>query len=87
MSKTTTVRALMDPDKKEKVGDILHRLGINHSDAINIYYSLIEEFNGLPFELKIPKSKAHASVLSPELKVHLKASIKQNKQLGELLAR
>ncbi|MBC8548203.1 MAG: type II toxin-antitoxin system RelB/DinJ family antitoxin [Candidatus Brocadiales bacterium] len=87
MSKTTTVRALMDPEKKESVGDILKRLGINHSEAINIYYSLIEEFNGLPFELRIPKQTKDPQKLSDTLRSHLKASIKQNRELGQLLAK
>ncbi|MGD8782043.1 MAG: hypothetical protein PVH88_24155 [Ignavibacteria bacterium] len=38
MGRTVTVRAMIDPKKKERVSKILSRLGINHSEAINIYY-------------------------------------------------
>lgn len=88
MSKTATVRALIDPIKKAKVEKILKRIGINHSEAINIYYSLIEEFKGLPFELRLPEDQKQVLV-SPNLDTirHLKQSIKKNHRLGELLAK
>ena len=87
VNKTVTVRAMIDPKKKERVSKILSRLGINHSEAINIYYSLIEEYKGLPFELKLPDNASIRKDENPELIGHLKASIKQNRKLGELLAK
>jgi len=87
MNKTVTVRAMIDPKKKERVSKILSRLGINHSEAINIYYSLIEEYKGLPFELKLPEEKTEKKNENAEVINHLKASIKQNRKLGELLAK
>ena len=88
MSKTATVRALIEPDKKEKVSKILHRLGLNHSEAINIYYSLIEECKGLPFDLKLPEDEISQKdiQLDKEIVMHLKKSIKKNHKLGKLLA-
>ena len=84
--RTTTVRALIDPQRKENVSKILRRMGINHSEAINIFYSLIEEYKGFPFELKLPEN-LRESDLNPDLIAHLKTSIKKNYQLGELLAK
>ncbi|PIZ69741.1 MAG: type II toxin-antitoxin system antitoxin, RelB/DinJ family [Candidatus Marinimicrobia bacterium CG_4_10_14_0_2_um_filter_48_9] len=89
MSKSTTVRAMMDPKKKEKVNNILGRLGLNHSEAINIYYSLIEEYKGLPFPLTLPDSGSETETtteLRPEVLKHLKRSVRKNHRLGELLA-
>ena len=83
--RSTTVRALIDPKKKENVSKILRRMGINHSEAINIFYSLIEEYQGFPFELKLPDDKVKQE-LNPELVSHLKQSVKKNYRLGELLA-
>ena len=80
MAKSATVRALMEPQKKENVSKILKRLGMNHSEAINVFYSLIEEYEGLPFDLRIPKPR-------PEVMEHLDASIEKNQRLGELLAK
>ncbi|GJQ61162.1 MAG: hypothetical protein SCALA702_02150 [Melioribacteraceae bacterium] len=85
MGRTVTVRAMIDPQKKERVSKILSRLGINHSEAINIYYSLIEEYQGLPFEIKLPE--VEPNTIGPEIIGHLKDSLKQNRKLGELLAK
>ena len=87
MKKTATVRAMINPQKKERVAKILSRLGINHSEAINIFYSLIEEYNGLPFELRIPDEVKETSKVSKEVISQLKESVKKNYRLGELLAK
>jgi addiction module RelB/DinJ family antitoxin len=84
--RTTTVRALIDPKRKENVSKILRRMGINHSEAINIFYSLIEEYKGFPFELKLPEQSG-TNEMSSEMIHHLKLSIKKNYKLGELLAK
>jgi addiction module RelB/DinJ family antitoxin len=85
--KTVTVRAMIDPKKKERVSKILLRLGINHSEAINIYYSLIEEYKGLPFNIKLPEKDSGNENINEELITYLKESIKKNYHLGELLAK
>lgn len=89
MRKTSTVRALMDQNKKNKVAKILKRIGINHSEAINIFYSLIEEYKGFPFDLRLPDTNDDNKNynVSPKVLVHLKDSIKKNRRLGELLAK
>ena len=84
--RSTTVRALIDPQKKENVSKILRRMGINHSEAINIFYSLIEEYQGFPFDLKLPENEVKND-LSPELNSLLRQSVKNNYRLGELLAK
>jgi addiction module RelB/DinJ family antitoxin len=80
MAKKATVTALMEPQKKENVSKILKRLGMNHSEAINVFYSLIEEYKGLPFDLRVPRPR-------PEVMKHLNDSIEKNRRLGELLAK
>ena len=86
MNRTVTVRAMIDPERKEKVSAILSRLGLNHSEAINIFYSLVEEYKGLPFELKLPSEDVGDKTIRPEVISHLKTSLKKNHRLGELLA-
>ncbi|MEA3285953.1 MAG: hypothetical protein U9Q77_01070 [Candidatus Marinimicrobia bacterium] len=89
MIKTTTVRAMMDPKKKEKVNGILGRLGLNHSEAINIYYSLIEEHEGLPFPIALPGGDIENETttdIRPDVLKQLKLSVKKNYRLGQLLA-
>ena len=87
MSKTVTVRAMIDPKKKEKVSKILSRLGINHSEAINIFYSLIEEYKGFPFNIQLPQEGTTNNNVSPEVLTFLKESVKKNYPLGQLLAK
>jgi len=53
-TKTTTVRARLDPALKNEVERILQKLGLTHSEVIGIFYSLIKLNKGLPFEVKIP---------------------------------
>jgi len=90
MNKSTTVRAVMNPDKKNAVANILGRLGLNHSEAINIYYSLIAEHKGLPFSLSLPEAVSDVETttdIDSELRKHLKTSIRRNYRLGQLLSR
>lgn len=57
MAKTALVQGRMDPERKRKMEKILNRLGMTHSEAINILYGLIEEYNGLPFPVRIPSEE------------------------------
>jgi len=87
MKKSTTVRAMIDPEKKQKAGEILARLGMNHSEAINIFYSLIIENNGLPFPVRLREEDGDKSArLDPEILSHLKKSVRVNLYLGKRLA-
>jgi DNA-damage-inducible protein J len=54
MSKTTTVRARIEPQLKEKVETIFQELGLTTTEAINLFYRQVELQKGLPFEIKIP---------------------------------
>jgi DNA-damage-inducible protein J len=54
MAKTTTIRARTSPELKEEVEGILKKLGLNTTEAINIFFSQIRLRQGLPFEVRIP---------------------------------
>ncbi len=86
MSRTVTVRAMIEPEKKKNVSQILSRLGINHSEAINIFYSLIEEYQGIPFNIKLPEKNNSNTNVNSEVLSLLKESVKKNHKLGKLLA-
>lgn len=89
MNKTTTVRALIDPKRKKNVSRILKRMGLNHSKAINIFYSLIEEYKGFPFDLRLPENETEIvdKDKKSEVLIQIKESVRKNRQLGELLAK
>ena len=61
MSKTATVRARLKPELKEKAEEILHRLGVNTTQAITMFYRQIEMNNGLPFNIVIPNARTKAT--------------------------
>ena len=56
MNKTATVRARIQPKLKDHAESVFHRLGLNATQAITIFYKQVELRHGLPFELAIPTS-------------------------------
>ncbi len=56
MSKTATVRARLEPELKERAETIFHRLGMNATQAITMFYKQVELREGLPFDIAIPNA-------------------------------
>jgi len=54
MSKTSTVRARIEPDLKDKAEQVFHKLGLTSTQAITLFYKQVELRNGLPFDIVIP---------------------------------
>jgi DNA-damage-inducible protein J len=54
MSKTSTVRARIEPKLKKEVEDLFHKLGLSTTEAINIFYYQVKLTQGLPFPVVIP---------------------------------
>lgn len=54
MANTSTVYVRIDNGLKERAENILSRLGISPSGAIQMLYSQIVLQQGMPFDLKIP---------------------------------
>ena len=54
MSKTSTVRARIEPDLKGKAEHIFQQLGLTTTQAITLFYKQVELKNGLPFDVVIP---------------------------------
>ena len=52
--KTANVNSRMELDIKQQAEDILDRLGIPRSVAIDMYYRQIIAHNGIPFSLTLP---------------------------------
>ena len=47
----------IDEESYKEAKEILSRLGLTFSQAVNIFVNLIRENQGLPFEVKIPNEK------------------------------
>lgn len=54
MSKTSTVRARIEPELKEEVESLFHDLGLSVTEAINIFYKQVQLRHGLPFPVVVP---------------------------------
>ncbi len=76
MAKETTVTARMNPALKKSVEEILGKLGISHSEVINILYSLISLRKGLPFDVKLPDDETSYILQNPELMEQIAESLK-----------
>lgn len=54
MGKTSTIRARIEPDLKNKAEKIFKQLGLTTTQAITLFYKQIELKKGLPFDVAIP---------------------------------
>jgi len=54
MSKTAMVRARVEPDLKDHAETVFHRLGLNATQAITMFYRQVELRDGLPFDVVVP---------------------------------
>ena len=54
MNKTSTVRARIEPDLKNKAEQVFRELGLTTTQAITLFYKQVELRKGLPFDVVIP---------------------------------
>jgi DNA-damage-inducible protein J len=57
MSKSAMVRARVEPELKQRAETVFHRLGLNATQAITIFYKQVELRDGLPFDVVVPTEK------------------------------
>jgi len=55
--KTSTARALIDPQIKKQAEAILKELGLSVSNSFELFYRQVIAHRGLPFDLQIPNEK------------------------------
>jgi len=67
MSKVQTSLRL-DEDKFSQAKEILKDLGLNFTEAVNIFTSMVVANKGLPFDVKIPTKKFKDSINELETK-------------------
>ena len=54
MKKSSTIRARMEPDLKDKAEYIFRKLGLTTTQALTLFYRQVELRKGLPFDVAIP---------------------------------
>ncbi len=76
MDKSATLNLRVNPTVKERAEEVLSRLGIPMSTAINMYLNQISLTGGIPFDVKLPKASesVNADLMSDE---ELKAKIQK----------
>ncbi|MDO5062031.1 MAG: type II toxin-antitoxin system RelB/DinJ family antitoxin [Peptostreptococcaceae bacterium] len=57
MARTSNIYVRVEPDIKEQAEAVLEKLGIPMSNAVSIFLRQVVMQNGLPFEVKIPRTK------------------------------
>ena len=67
MSKVQTSLRL-DEDKFSEAKEILKHLGLNFTEAVNIFTSMVVANKGLPFDVKIPTKEFKNSIDELETK-------------------
>lgn len=61
----------LDAEKLSEAKQILSQLGMNFSEAVNIFTSLIVAKQGLPFEVALPNADTKAAMLDVRAKNNL----------------
>ena len=56
MAKTAMIRARTEPKLKVEVENILEKLGMTSTEAINLFYAQVKLRKGLPFDVKLPNT-------------------------------
>lgn len=59
MNKSSTIRARIKPDLKDKAEHIFQKLGLTTTQAITLFYKQVELRNGLPFDVAIPNETTY----------------------------
>jgi len=82
--KNDEVKAKIEPDLKFEVGKILEELGINHSEAIRIFYKQVKIHHGIPFDLRIPNSETLKAMQDAENNIDMTKCEDADDMFGKL---
>ncbi len=66
MNKTAMVRARVEPELKEHAETVFHRLGLNATQAITMFYRQVELRGGLPFDVVVPTAVTRRTLEASE---------------------
>jgi len=65
-NKDDIIRVRVKSSLKEETAKIFEKLGMNYSDAINLFLSQVCLRKGLPFDVKIPNKETLAAMKETE---------------------
>lgn len=73
MSSKIQTSLRLDADKFAEAKQILSQLGLNFSEAVNIFTSQIVAKQGLPFDIALPNEETKAAMLDVRARKNLEA--------------
>ena len=77
MAKTNIVSTRVDDTLKSDVETILFQLGLNTSDAINMFFRQIVLVGGIPFDVVLPKyNKETLEAMAESVRISKDPSVK-----------
>ena len=65
MTKSTDIRARIEPDKKAAGKEILEQLGMSEAEFLNVCWSQLILRKGMPFDVRIPNAETVAALNEP----------------------
>ena len=66
MKKSAMVRARLEPDLKTQAELVFHRLGLNATQAITMFYKQAQLRDGIPFDVVLPTTTTKRTFESSE---------------------
>jgi len=57
MSMSERVNTRIDPELKKAAVAVFKKLGISEADAIRMFYAQVNNYQGIPFDVKIPNAE------------------------------
>lgn len=71
-TKTSFVRARIEPSVKKKAETVLQKIGISPSEAINVFYRRIVTDKGIPFSLNVPNTETRKAIANVRARKNLR---------------
>ena len=83
-TKSTTVRARLEPNLKKDAEVILEQLGISTTEAIRIFFKQVQLQRGMPFDLKLPNETTMKAIADAQMRKQLKSANSTQELFDEL---
>jgi DNA-damage-inducible protein J len=71
MKKSSTIRARIEPNLKDRAERIFKKLGLTPTQALRLFYKQVELRNGLPFDIAFPNETTRRTFKQTDSDQHL----------------
>ena len=84
MAKTAMVNARIEPKLKKETEAIFRRLGLTTAQALALFFALVRNYRGLPFEIRIPNRATRRAIRNARVGVGVKTFRSVEEMMEEL---